>query len=144
MKNVIIVIVVLILLLPVIAVLRPKPVTFERAVQAFEAQGMAVEYPEPVTPPELEAVEHMRMYVDGADVDLYRYDDEGKIMKQLEYQRPDSGTAVVEAMGIGASLGAAPSRNVPVSAQRNGMWMIVVKSPDGALRQRVVTVFSGL
>lgn len=143
MKNVVITIVVLVLLLPLIVAILPKPVTLERAVSAFEAAGLVVEYPETVSP-SLEAVEQIHMYVNGADVNLYRYDDEGKIMKNLEYQRPDAGTAVVEAMGIGASLGAAPSRNKPSSAQRNGMWMLTVQSEDAALRQKVVKIFSGL
>lgn len=144
MRNVIITIVVLILLLPVIVLILPKAITLDRTVKTFEDAGLVVEYPETVTPPGLQAVEQYRMYVNGADVNMYRYDDEGKIMKNLEYQRPDTGTAVVEAMGIGAALGAAPNRNKPVSAQRNGMWMVTVTSEDGALRQRVVKIFAGL
>ena len=144
MKNVVITVVVLILLLPVILAIMPKSVTFDRAVDGFKAKGLVVEYPEPVNPPQLQSIAQMTLYVNGALVNIYHYDDEGKIAKNLEYQRPDTGTAVVEAMGIGASLGAAPNRNVPVSAQRNGMWMLTVQSEDKALRQQIVNVFGDL
>src|SRR5690606_31801727 len=102
----------------------------------LEAAGLVVEYPQTVSP-SLEAVEQMHMYVTGADVDLCRHDDGGKLVKNLEHQRPDAGTAVVDAVGIGASRGAAAGRNKPSSAQRHGMWMLTVQSEDAALRQKV-------
>jgi hypothetical protein len=144
MKNVVITVVVLVALLPFILMVLPKEVSLDRAKQAFTDNGLVVEYDRPVVPPALEAVEHLTMYVNGALVNIYRYDDEGKIAKNLEYQRPDSGTMAVEAMGIGVALGAAPSRNIPITAERNGKWMITIQDPDAALRQRIARVFKSL
>ncbi len=144
MRNVVITIVVMILALPLILAIMPKSASFDRAIQHFKAKGMVVEYEELVVPAQLEAAEQMTMYVNGAMVNIYRYDDEGKIAKNLEYQRPDAGTAAVEAMGIGVALGAAPNRNIPVTAERNGMWMITIQSEDTGLRRQIAEVFNDL
>lgn len=130
--------------LPHIMRLMPQAVTFDRAQAAFLAQGMTVDSPHPVMPPGLEAAEQMQMYVNGMIVDIYRYDNEGKIAKNIEYQRTDPGTAMVEAFNIAQSLGARPSQSTPTLAQRNGMFMLVASGPDKAVLKRIVEVFGSL
>ncbi len=140
-KKAIIVAVILIALLPVLPMIIPKPMTFDRITTAIRDAGLPIEgYTEPVTPG-LESIAQVSLYVAGVRVDIYQYDDEGKIARHLEYQRPDPGTAVVEAWGLAQSLGAAPSRNLPTLAARRGKFMIVATGEDKALLQRIIDIF---
>lgn len=130
--------------LPYIQQILPKAVTYERAQAAFTAAGMSVDSPHSVAPANLEAVEQMEMYVNGMLVDIYRYDNEGKIAKNVEYQKTDPGTAMVEMFNLAQSIGAAPSKNAPLFADRNGMFMIVATGPDKETLRRIVQVFTSL
>ena len=138
----------LFLLLPVLPkVLRaitPVPVTFERAQAAFTAAGMSVDNVTPIEPPQLESIAQVAMYVNGVVVTIYKYDNEGHIVKQMEYQRPDSGSTAVEAMGIAQSLGARVQHQVPLTVTRNGMFMLIATSEDKDLNRRIAKVFEGL
>ncbi len=143
MKKVLIAVIAVVVLFPLIPVLLhmlPEPLTMERAQRAFENSGMTVSDVRKTEAPGLGAVEQMSMYVNGALVEIYRFDDEGALATQLEYQKPDSGSAIVETWNLSESLGAAKPKN-NVSADRNGMFMITVTSDDKALRQRIITVF---
>lgn len=142
MRNIIIAIVVALLLLPVAAKLMPKPLTFERFQNAFTRDGMKVEEVLPASAPGNEAIAQVSMKVDGATVDIYQYEDEGKIAKNYEYQKPDVGQAIVDSMHLAEALGAAKPKNIPTSAARKGMFMLVVASEDGDLRARVVASFA--
>lgn len=143
MRNVVIAIIVGLFLLPVVVKILPKPLTFERFEKSFERNGMKVEDIQPAGAPANEAIAQASMKVDGAQVDLYQYDDEGKIAKNFEYQKPDVGQAIVDSMHLAEALGAAKPKNIPTSAARRGMFMLVVASEDGALRARVVAAFQG-
>lgn len=141
----VVVLVVLLPLLPKLINLLPDPVSFDRIEPAFTAAGLAVsDVTETSSAAGLGAEEAMSMVVNGANVSVYRFADEGKIAAQLEYQKPDAGSAMVEAWNIGASLGAAPPKNKPSSAGRNGMFMIVSTGDDKALNQRIVQIFKAL
>jgi len=139
--KVVVAIVVVILLLPVIAALWPKPLTFERIRDGFEGKGLVVEQYTPVEPPALQAVEQVYMNVAGARVDVYRYDDRGKIAKQLEYQKPDAGTVIVESWNLAQSLGAAQPKKIPTAVGRNGMFMLVVMGDSQELCNRILRAF---
>lgn len=136
------------LLLPVLPTilhkLAPTPVTFERAEAAFTAAGMSVDNVTPIEPAQLEAVAQVAMYVNGVVVTIYKYDNEGHIVKQMEYQKPDSGSAAVEAMGIAQSLGARVQHQVPLTVTRNGIFMLIATSEDKDLNRRIAKVFEGL
>jgi len=144
LKKVLIGAVVIVVLLPVLNKYRPRPASFERAQAAFAAANLSVyDYAE-VAQPALEAVAQVTMHIDMARVDLYRFDSEGKIAKQLEYQKKDAGSQMVEAWNIAQSLGAAPDRNKPTQAARNGKFMIVATGEDEELLKSIVRIFKSL
>lgn len=128
---------------PKILELLPEPLTFDRVEEALDAAYWVTDAAE-VDPPGLDAVAHRFMRVDGYLVNLYRYKSEGKIAKQLEFQRPDAGSVVVEAWNLSERLGAAKSRNIPTSAGRNGMFMVTVQSENSEFRRAVVALFKSL
>ena len=144
MKKVLIAAVVLILALPILPLIIPKPVTFERIQAALAAQGLSVTDVREVTRPQNQAVAEVAMSVNGAPVHMYLYDHQGKIAKQLEFQKPDPGSQIVATWNLSESLGAAKPKNKPLSAVRNGMFMLTVESEDKALRDRIVRIFKGL
>jgi len=144
MKKIAIVAVVLLLLLPLLPYLIPKPVTFQRIQDALAAAGFSVTGAAEVTPPQNQAVAEVTMLVNGEPVRIYLYDDEGKIAKNLEYQKPDAGSQMVESWGLREALGAAKPKNKPLSAARNGLFMLTVESEDAGFRSRVVRVFKGV
>jgi hypothetical protein len=86
----------------------------------------------------------MLLSVDDAQVDIYRYEDEGVIATQMGYQRPDPGQAIVDGMRLAEQLGAAKSANKPTSAARKGMFMLVVTGSTNSLRARIIEAFSGV
>lgn len=143
MKKAIPIIVVILIAIPVLPRLMPTPLTMDGIEAGFKAAGFTVA--DMQTPaPQLGAVEERLMTVNGASVEVYRFEDEGKIATQLEYQKPDSGSAIVETWNLSESLGAAKPKSKPVSASRNGMFMLVVIGEDKALRDRVVQAFNRL
>ncbi len=144
MQKIIIIVVGILVLIPVIAMLKPKPITLERARAVFEDNGLIVESAEQVPAPQIQAVEQFTLQVNGARVEIYRYDDEGKIAKNYEYQKTDVGTAIVESMGIADSLGAAPPRATKSDAARKRKYLVVVSSNDDALRSTVIRLFKSL
>jgi hypothetical protein len=147
LKIVITVVILLIavpVLLPIIQGFLPEPITFERAVAGFQQAGLPVTDHTEVATPQLEAIAQLSMRIGNAQVDIYHYDNEGKIVKQLEYQKKDAGTAMVETWNLAQSLGAAPSRNRPSVAARKGMFMIVATGDDKALLNRIVNTFRSL
>ncbi len=144
MKKAVIIIIVLLLLLPILPLLIPKALTIERIQTDLEAKGFSVGNVEEIGSPGLDAAKQWYMTVNGAPADVYFYTDVGKIAKQYEYQKKDVGTAVVEAWNLSESLGAAPSRNTPSFPARNGMFMIVVTTPNKDLGKRVAAAFKKL
>lgn len=132
------------LALPFLPGLLPKAVTFERAEQAYRDSGLEVQEWARAASPGLEASEEVRAQISGATVNLYRYTNEGKIAKQLEYQKQDPGSAMVEAWGLAQSLGAAQSHQTPTRSARNGKFMIVATGEDTALLNQIVQIFTAL
>jgi len=128
----------------VMKVLRPPAVTFDRFKAALEAQMLSVDNFSIAEPGDLESTAMATMYVNGAQVSVYRYAGEGPIVKNLEYQKPDAGSIAAGAMGIAQSLGARVQHVVPSIATRNGLMMLVVRSEDKALNSRIAAVFENL
>ncbi len=140
-KKVVIVAVILLAFLPVLPMIIPKPMTFDRITTAIRDAGLPIEGYTEVLPPQLESIAHVGLYVAGVRVDIYQYDDAGKIARHFEYQKQDPGTAIVEMWGLAQSLGAAPSRNLPTLAARRGKFMIVATGEDKALLQHIINIF---
>ena len=144
MKKVIVAVIVVLALLPLLPMIVPKPLTIERIEAGLQQQGFSVSGVEEAVSPMLEADHQWTMLVDGATTDAYFYSDRGKIAKHREYQRKDAGTAIVETWNLSESLGAAPNRNIPTFVGRKGMVLLIVKTHNDDLGQRVVAAFQGL
>lgn len=151
MRKIVLWIVVIVVLLPVAAFLAPvirdmmpEPVTVDRVEAAFRDAGYWVEDVVEQTPPFLDAAEQVNMRVDGYRVMVMRFGDEGKIVRYLEYAKPDAGSVIVEAWNLSESLGAAKPKNIPSTSARNGMWAITVTSENPDLRRRLVSIFKDL
>jgi len=136
--------VILIPLLPKLAQLMPEPVTLDAIEPAFTKAGLAVSDVATSPNPGLGAVGEISMVVNGANVIVYEFDNEGKIVAQLEYQKPDAGSVIVETWNLSESLGAAKPKNKPCSAARNGMFMITATGEDKALNSKIVQIFKDL
>jgi len=144
MHKVIIAIIVVLVALPVVVNLLPEPMSFERVHDGFEAAGFTISAAGLVESPRLEAAEQFNMTLDGARVELFRYNDRGRIARQFGYQQQDPGEAMVESMGLREALGAAPTPKVKTSAARRGLFMILVSSADADVRARVIRTFKEL
>ena len=140
--------VVLLIAAPFIVPMLPKAATFERAKEAYETAGYTVtDYKEGT--PSLQAVDMATMRIkdvglSGARVDLYLYDDEGKIVKNLTYQKSSSGTTLPGLAALATSLGAAKNPNLPCESARNGMMMIVATGEDRDELKMIVKIFKRL
>lgn len=141
MKKVLILIVILVAAFPFLVKLIPKPMSVERVAAAFEAAGYAVENVEELSSPQREAVRHWQMSVDGYRVELFQYDNHAKLVKNLEYLKPDAGTVMVEATNLAQQLGAAPNPNLPTAVDRKGNWMLLVTGEEKAKCVEIVRVF---
>lgn len=144
MKKLVLVLLALFILFPLYPYLIPTPMTFERISTGLTKAGLQVGTMQPITPPGNSAVEQMLLSVDDAQVDIYRYEDEGVIATQMGYQRPDPGQVIVDGMRLAEQLGAAKSANKPTSAARKGMFMLVVTGSTNSLRARIIEAFSGV
>ena len=144
MQKAVIAIVILIVVLPIALKLIPQPMTFDRIESGFTKAGLPVTNSAPVTPPLASAEEQHTMTIEDAQVDLYRYSDEGTIVQQQEYQKTDTGTVIVQSWNLSESLGAAKPKNKPVSVDRRGMFLLVVTSENGPLRTRILEAFRSL
>jgi len=140
----VVVVAVIVLLIPLIAQMMPEAVTFERVQAAMENCGLDVSAVNRKPTSTYGALEMMSMDVGGASVEIYRFENEGKIVKQLEFEKPDSGSVIVETWNLSESLGAAKPKRLPRSATRNGMFMIAVTCENKDLRARVIDVFRSL
>ena len=140
----VIVVVVIVLLIPLIARMMPKEVTFERVQAAMEGCGLVVSDVNRTPTSTYGAVEMMTMNVGGASVEIYKFEDEGKIVKQLEFEKPDSGSVIVETWNLSESLGAAKPKRLPREAVRKGMFMLAVTCETKSIRERVIHVFRTL
>ena len=145
MKKALIAIIALLVLLPVILRLLPKPFTFDRFQAALKSAGFVVDNASKVDTATIPgAVEQFSMVVNGAQVDVYRFEDEGKIATQLEYNKPDPGQVIVESWHLAEAMGAAKNPNKPVLAARNRMFMLLVTHEDNDLRERIGRVFKSM
>jgi hypothetical protein len=135
---------ILIPLLPKLMQMMPEAVTLDAIEPAFTKAGFAVSNVATLPSPGLGAVGEISMVVNGANVTVYEFENEGKIAAQLEYQKPDAGSAIVETWNLSESLGAAKPKNRPSSAARNGMFMIVATGEDKALNAKIVQLFKAL
>ena len=145
MKKAVLAVVGIILLLPIAQRLIPKPVTFDRVEAALNSAEFLVTDVRKVDRPTLPgAIEQVSMVVNGAAVEVYRFEEEGKIVTQLEYQKPDAGSAIVETWNLSEALGAAKPKNKPLLPLRNGMFLMTITHEDKALRDRIGKVFRSL
>lgn len=139
-KKVALTLLLLAIVLPFLPKLVPEPLSFERFQAGFQAAGLAVEDFHPVSP-SMEAVEQVQATVGGALVNIYRYDNEGKIAKHLEYQKQDPGAAMVESWGLAQSLGAAVPQQTPSRSARRKRFLLTVSGPDEAVLNTIVRAF---
>lgn len=146
-KKALLIVLALFILFPFLPAIRraltPVPLTIERFHNALAAR-FSVDAFDLVEPAQMEAVEQANLYVSGASVSIFRYSAEGKIVKQMEFNKPDSGSIAVEAMGIAQSLGAKVAHQTPTIVTRNGMFMLIVSSEDKALNSQIAQVFESL
>jgi hypothetical protein len=143
MKKIAIAAVVLLILLPVLPKLIPNPLTMESVESSLKAKGFSIADAQKVSP-QNGAIDEMTMTIDGAMVELYQFDDEGRIAVQMENNKTDAGTAIVETWNLSEQLGAAKSKNKPCRPARNGMFMIVVTSDDKSVNARIASAFEKL
>ena len=139
-----VVVVVVLVAAPFVPRLLPKPATPERARQAFEQAGLTVEQYQQAATPSLEAVAQTTMLVNGVRGGIYVYDNEGTIAKQLEYQKAGNERDAFGLVNLAQNLGAAPNRNLPSKAARNGKLMIVARGEDKQTIDRVIDLFTAL
>ena len=135
---------VVIVALPFALQLLPEPVTFARAQTAFQAAGLEVTGYTEGAPGGNESIAQANMHVGGADVVIYQYDNEGKIVMYEGYQKQDPGQAIVSGWGLAEALGAAVAKPIPHSFKRNDMFLIVATSEDQELNKRICQIFGGL
>jgi hypothetical protein len=131
----------IIVLLPIAMSLVPKPNTLASFRDGFTGAKMQVDNYEEFPQPQLESIAQAGMYVNGNSVQIYQFGNEGKISKQLEYHRPDAGQAMVDTFNLAQSIGAAPNRNAPMVATRNGMFLLIATGPDKAQLKEIERVF---
>ncbi|HPO14021.1 MAG TPA: hypothetical protein PLI09_11290 [Candidatus Hydrogenedentes bacterium] len=142
-KKVLIFIVVMVVVIPLIPMILPKPMTFDRIKTGLEAKFTLDDYNE-AAQPMLQSIAQVNMYIDSAQVSILQYDDEGKIVKQREYQKKDAGQAIVETWGLAQSLGAAIPKETPSLCDRRGMFLIIATGPDKELLKRIIDTFKSL
>lgn len=141
MKKAIILIIAIVVLLPVVVRLIPEPMSIERVEKAFEDGGYMIAGLEEAGTAQREAVQEWRFTVEGYRVEVYRYDSEGKIAKNLAYLQPDPGQEMVVAMNLAQQLGAAESKDLPSAAVRKGKWLIYVVGKDKSFCKTLAAVF---
>lgn len=140
MKKIITIVILVAVLFPVIPMILPKPITIERIKAAFENAGLTVsDFSQGGRA--LEAAESWYLSIGEARVEIYRYEEYAKLVKNIEYQKDDPGSVIVEAWNLSESLGAAKNPNPPVSAVKKGKFMMVVKSFNKELRKQIVVAF---
>ncbi len=144
LKKFLIIALLALILFPLIPRLLPKPASFERAKAAFEEAGFTVSDYQVLPHPQMEAGAQASMKIESAFLHIYRYDSEGKIRKHMEYQKKDAGTAIVESWNLAQSLGAAPKKQIPSIAVRNGKYMLIAHGQDKALLDKIGELFRKL
>lgn len=132
--------------------LLPKPITFEQARTALEKAGFTVlEYNVAATP-QLESVEQVTLRLAPAGenapeaaitANIYRFDNEGVIARQHEYNKPDVGAGMVENFNLSniAAGVTMPRPPKPVAVGRNGMFLIVAIGEPKTAVNRIADVF---
>lgn len=135
--------VVVLLAFPFVMKLIPEPLTMERVQAGFAASGLPVVQLQQVAPTN-ESVAELSGIIGGVSVNVYQYNDEGKIARYTEYQKKDAGTAVVETWNLAQSLGAAVRKDTPSKYLRRGMFLVVATGNDVAMLDRVIAAFKGL
>lgn len=141
--KVVIFAVVILLAFPFVLKLIPEPLTMERIQAGFAASGLPVAQMQQVNPTN-ESVAELAAIIGVVTLNVYQYNDEGKIARYTEYQKKDAGTAIVETWNLSESLGAAPRRDTPSKYLRRGMFLAVATGNDVAMVDRVIEAFKGL
>ena len=150
--KVVVLIVVLLALAPVVLNLLPEALTLDSARAGFEKAGYTVHEFSPAASPQLEAVEQVNCTLSAPGVSpddgpihatLYRFDNEGKLKKQYEYNKPDSGQGMAQAFVQTSGLGQT-RQPTPVAVGANGMWLIVVSGADKQAVRAVAHTFETL
>ena len=143
MRRVLITVVALVVVSPVVLYFIPKSFDVEQFQAALKAAHFEIadfRKSDAIAVPG--AVESYSMTVNGAQVELYRFDNEGKIATQYEYNKPDKGMAIAQSTGILNALGMSAPKPKPVLALRNGMWLALISHEDKTLNQRIGRIFS--
>ena len=140
MKKAIVIIVMLIIAFPFVPKLLPKPMTIERVESSFKATGLQIDS-QSKGGAALEAAESWYYTIGTASVEVYRYENHAKLVKNQEYQKDDAGSIMVEAWNLSESLGAAKNPNPRADTAKKKMFMIVVKCDDNNLRGKIISAF---
>jgi hypothetical protein len=132
MLKAFIIIVILIIGVPFLLNLRPERLTYERIEAAYRAAGYTLENStNEGTDLDREETEGWSFYIDGYRIEVLRYTDRAKMVTNLEYLKPDSGSLMVESMNIGQSLGQTKPTEKS-HAKRRGSFIVYVRGPDRA------------
>ena len=124
--------------------LLPKPVTFDRARLAFETAGLTITEFQMAQSPGQRAIAEADLTVNGVYVNIFLFDNEGKIVTAMEYQKKDAGSAIVEQMHLAENLGAAVRKETPSIPVRRGMYMMIATGQDLAMVKRIAAVFEAM
>jgi len=141
MKKAILIVVIVIALLPLIVHLKPKPFDPEAFLKAVGADGFQLTHVTDRDHPDLGSIRQITFQVNGDFVNLYHFDDPGKLNVQMTMQQPDPEESFVKKMHLRKALGAAPDPNKKVTVVRNGMWMLVIMSDNEPMTNDVVKEF---
>lgn len=144
MKKLLGVIIVLLVLLPLIPRLIPQEKTFDTFQAAMEKKGFSIANVKEIKPPQQGAIAERELTINDIRVEFFRFDDEGKIATQYEYNKPDAGSAIVEAWNLSEKLGAAKPAERSYYPARNGMLLLIVYTEDKALRMQIVKAFESI
>lgn len=143
MRRVLVTVIALVIVSPVVLYFIPQSFDMERFQASLKAAGFVVEdFRKSDTTAVPGAVESYSMTVNGAQVDIYRFDNEGKIATQYEYNKPDKGMAIAQSTGLLNAMGLAAPKTRPILALRNGMYLALISHEDKTLNQRIGRIFS--
>ncbi|MCX8065068.1 MAG: hypothetical protein N3G21_07840 [Candidatus Hydrogenedentes bacterium] len=142
--KVIIFIFIVVFIAPLVLRFLPAPLTLEKIIDELGKAGYRMENLTFADSPANESIRQVSFYIRDAWVNIYEYDDEGKIAKYAEMYKKDPGTILVETWGLAQALGSAPSKNKPERVARKKNFLLVVQGEDTTLLNRIVEVFNRL
>ncbi|MBI4560297.1 MAG: hypothetical protein HY706_22135 [Candidatus Hydrogenedentes bacterium] len=129
------------LMIPAIIALWPKPITVKRVQEALERKGFTVGNVQKMRKPRFEAIEETALTINGAWAYLYRYNNEGKIIKYLPRDKGGTGEQALRLMSLAGALNFGRQTAVPTSVGRRGMYILLITGLDETRREEVIRAF---